>query len=70
MHGVSLEEIIKNFPNIELSYETVGHNKVYDFILCIPEGKKVFAWFTTYKKQNVCFLMEINTETKQIINQA
>jgi hypothetical protein len=62
------EEIIKNFPSIELSYETIGHNKVYDFILCIPEGKKFFAWFTTYKKQNVCFLMEINTETKQIIN--
>lgn len=37
------EEIIKNFPAIELSYETIGHNKVYDFILCIPEGKKSFC---------------------------
>lgn len=61
------EEIIKNFPKIELSYESIGHNKVYDYILCIPEGKKYFAWFTTYKMQNVCFLMEINTETKQFV---
>lgn len=36
-------EILKEFPNIELSYELLNHNKVYDaeFILAIPEGKNI-----------------------------
>lgn len=61
--------ILKGFPKIELSYETVVHKKVYDadIILAIPEGKKCFAWFTTYKRDNVCFLLEIGNN-KQIIN--
>ncbi len=61
-------EILKEFPNIELSYELLNHNKVYDaeFILAIPEGKKYFAWFTSFKMQNVCILLEINGENKQI----
>ena len=61
--------IIKGFPKIELSYETVVHKKVYDadIILAIPEGKKCFAWFTTYKQDNVCFLLEIGSN-RQIIN--
>ena len=61
-------EILKDFPKIELSYEIISHNKVYDaeFILAIPEGKKYFAWFTSFKMQNVCILLEINGENKQI----
>jgi hypothetical protein len=60
-------EILKSFPNIELSYETTVHKKVYnfDYVMAIPEGKKYFAWFTVFKKQNVCALLEI-TENKQI----
>lgn len=63
-------EILKDFPNIELSYEVISHNKVYDaeFILAIPEGKKYFAWFTSFKMQNVCVLLEINGENKQILH--
>lgn len=59
--------LLKGFPNTELSYETVVHNKVQnaDYILAIPEGKKFFAWFTVFKKQNVCVLMEIGLN-KQI----
>ena len=59
--------LLKGFPNIELSYETIVHNKVQnaDYILAIPEGKKYFAWFTVFKKQNVCVLMEISSN-KQI----
>jgi len=59
--------ILKHFPNVELSYETMVHKKVYssDFVLAIPEGRKYFAWFTTFKIQNVCVLLEI-TENKQI----
>ena len=59
--------LLRGFPNLELSYETMVHKKVYnsDFVLAIPEGYKYFAWFTTFKTQNVCVLLEI-TENKQI----
>ena len=56
--------IIRDFKslnvNTELSYETWIHKKVYDAncVIAIPEGKKAFAWFTQYKKQNVCFILE------------
>ena len=59
------QKIINEFKslsvNTELSYETWVHKKVYDakYVSAIPEGKKVYAWFTTYEKQNVCFLMEL-----------
>ena len=63
------DEILKNFPNIELCFETIIHKTVhqYNYVLAIPEGKKYFAWFTTYKTQNVCFLLEIS-DNKQICN--
>lgn len=60
-------DILHSFPNIELSYETIVHKKVYDFdyIMVIPEGKKFFAWFTIFKDQNVCMILEIS-DNKQI----
>ena len=63
------ETILSSFPNIKLSYENISHKKVYnsDIILAIPEGKKCFAWFTTYNDNNVCFIMEL-AENKQIIS--
>ena len=59
--------ILSEFPNIKLSYENITHNKVsnYDIVLAIPEGKKCFAWFTTYQEKNVCLIMEL-AENKQI----
>lgn len=59
-----------DFPNFELSYETITHNKVLDanIVIAIPEGKKFYAWFTTYKAENVCFLLEIDITTRKIIN--
>jgi hypothetical protein len=47
----------------------MAYKKVYnsDFILGIPEGKKCFAWFTTYRDKPVCLLMELY-ENKQIHN--
>ena len=64
--------ILKDFPNIELSYETIIHKTVYNdkikgpqLLLAIPEGFKYFAWFTTFKAQNVCVLLEIS-KNKQI----
>ena len=64
-----ISNILKEFPKIELSYETIVHKKVYDadIILTVPEGKKCFAWFTTYNQNNVCFLLE-TVYNKQIIN--
>ena len=63
------ESILSEFPNIKLSYENITHKKVYnsDIILAIPEGRKCFAWFTTYNDKNVCFIMEL-AENKQIKN--
>jgi len=60
-------DLLKSFPNIELSYETTVHKKVYnsDFVLAIPEGCKYFTWFTTFNAQNVCVLLEIS-DKKQI----
>ena len=63
------ETVLNDFPNIKLSYENITHNKVYksDIIMAIPEGRKSFAWFTTYNDKNVCLIMELS-ENKQITN--
>ena len=67
------EDILKDFPNIKLSYENIIHKKVYkpdfDFIIGIPEGKKCFAWFTIFREKPTCFILELdNTIKKQIKN--
>jgi hypothetical protein len=58
--------ILSDFPKFELSYETMTHKKVFNHnvILAIPEGNKCFAWFTTYKDDNVCFILETNEPNK------
>jgi hypothetical protein len=60
------KEFLNNFPNLELSYETFVHKKVYNsnFVLAIPDGRKYFAWFTTFKTQNVCIILEISDKKK------
>ena len=56
------QEIIKNFPYIEPSYENIinKHINNYDIVLALPEGNKCYIWFSTYKNQSVCFLLEFN----------
>ena len=63
-----INTILQDFPKFELCYEMITHKKVHnsDIALAIPEGKKYFAWFTSYKNDNVCFLLEI--ENKNIID--
>ena len=64
---LQLQSIVKYFPtNFELSYEKIVHKKVYDFdlILAIPEGSPCFVWFTTFKDQNVCCLLELDSNKK------
>ena len=66
-----MDSILSDFPKFELSYETMTHKKVFDYnvILAIPDGQKCFAWFTTYKEDNVCFIMDIDTDNRnQITN--
>ena len=64
--------LLRGFPNLELSYETMVHKKVYnsDFVLAIPDGRKCFAWFTTFKNQNVCVLLEITEKKQRNVNAA
>jgi hypothetical protein len=60
--------VLKDFPSIKLSYETIAHKKVneYDFIYAIPQGKKCFAWFSIYQGNPVCFIMDIDTKPNSI----
>ena len=55
------ENLLKEFPNIKLSYENITHKKVYnsDYIVAIPEGKKCFAWITSLNDKMVCLIMEL-----------
>lgn len=59
--------ILNKFPNIKLSYEKIIHKKVYnfDFLLGIPDGKKCFAWFTIFKDNMVCILLELDNKSKK-----
>jgi hypothetical protein len=61
-----IDSILSDFPKFELSYETMTHKKVFNHnvILAIPEGNKCFAWFTTYKDDNVCFILDISENNK------
>ena len=64
------DTLLERLPKLELSYETISHNKVcnkYNICLAIPTGRKVFLWFTFYKDYDVCYLLECNRD-KQITN--
>jgi len=56
------QDLLSLFPKIKLPYEISIDKKVskYDFCIAIPKGKKSLAWFTNYKGDNVCFIIELN----------
>jgi len=60
-------DILHEFPNVKLSYEKIIHKKVYNFdlLLSIPDGKKCFAWFTSFKNNMVCILLELDNKNKK-----
>jgi len=60
-------DILSNFPNVKLSYEKIVHKKVYNFdlLLSIPDGKKCFAWFTLFKNNTVCIMLELDNRNKK-----
>jgi len=63
-----LVKLLKDFPNIELSYEKNIHKKVpsSNIYLSIPKGRKYFAWFKYWKKQSICFFLELDRHKKNI----
>ncbi len=65
-HDLSI--LMKDFPNVELSYEKNIHKTVpsSNIYLTIPKGKKYFAWFRNWKKYNICFFMELDKRRKNI----
>ena len=67
LSSTQIHHLMKRFPKIELSYETIPHKKVsssYNVCLAIPTGKKCYGWFTFYGNKNVCFLADLNREKK------
>tara|TARA_Y100000816_G_C26101740_1_gene584153 strand:- start:896 stop:1846 length:951 start_codon:yes stop_codon:yes gene_type:complete len=65
---MNIEYIKKNIPNIELSYDFINHNKVYDLFIAVPFGKKYILWFTYFNHNNVCLLIQVNHKTKELLS--
>ena len=62
-------KLLSFFPNLELSYIKNIHKKVQsDIYLTIPKGQKYFAWFKCWNRRNVCFLLKIDSKTKNILD--
>uniref|UniRef100_A0A6C0JJM8 mRNA capping enzyme adenylation domain-containing protein n=1 Tax=viral metagenome TaxID=1070528 RepID=A0A6C0JJM8_9ZZZZ len=62
-----ISHLLNRFPEFELSYETISHNKVspdYDIAIAIPTGKKGFIWFTFHQDDDVCYLLDSNKDKK------
>jgi hypothetical protein len=64
------QNLLYNFPKIELSYEKTLHKKVQniDCYLTIPFGTKYFAWFHNFNNQNSLFIFKINKKNNKIAN--
>jgi len=61
-----IQYILQDFPKFELSYENMIHKKVLnsDIILAVPDGKRCFAWFSSYKEDLVCFILELTDDNR------
>jgi len=62
-----LKHLKNRYPEFELSYESMLHNKVpqnYEVHMAIPTGKKYIAWFTFEYERNVLYLFELNKDKK------
>ena len=58
---------INKFPDLELFYDKIIHRKIHtDLYLLIPQGNKVFLWFTYYNNINLCVILHINKYNKII----
>ena len=63
MNYLNIESVLKSFPTIKLPYEIHIDKKVSEINICvaIPAGNKCLAWFTNYQGNNVCFIIQLNT---------
>lgn len=65
------QDIVNDFPNIKLSYETVTHKKVSsstDLLIATPKGKKCFVWFTMFREKPTCLCIELDNRKKLTTN--
>ena len=67
------EIILKEFPSFQLCYEEPVRSKVYSKIssplyVAIAKGPKCFIWFTLYKGQPTCFVLEQDRKSNNIRN--
>jgi len=66
-------DLLKRFPNFELSYETVSHKKVSNapmshlrnstinaVAIAVPLGRKYFIWHTYAGSEDVCYLLGLD----------
>jgi len=64
------QEMMEKFPSkLELSYDTIEHNKVQSYNVCmaIPEGKRCLLWFTFRDKHKVaaiCYLDKLRNVSR------
>ena len=58
--------VLKQFPNIKLSYVKTIHKKVYsaNVYYLIPKGRKYFVWFKHFKNRDVCLFLEITRDNR------
>jgi len=70
MNQKDKQQILNNFPQIELSYEKKLHKKVQNIncYLTIPYGPKYFAWFHTFKNKPSLIILKINKRNNGITN--
>jgi hypothetical protein len=68
MNLLSSEEkgnVLKTFPTfVKLSYEMMSHKKVltneYDICVAIPQGKRIYLWFTSIENKPSVYAMELS----------
>lgn len=67
LNSGQINQLMKRFPEFELSYETISHKKVsnkYNICLAVPMGKKAYIWFTFHQDKDVCYFFDLNKERK------
>ena len=63
-----VQRILNEFPKIELSYEAVVHKKVPSNCMSLmPDGRNCFAWFTIYNDHDVCFLIDLQRNSVELV---
>ena len=67
MNHEDKKKIIDDFPNIQFNYiKNIKNQAKADLYCAIPKGRKYFAWFTNFKKQNICVFLEY--KNNEIVN--